>query len=276
MSNPTSNYSFQMPTSTDLVTDLPADFEVFGQAVDTQMKTNADAAIAKSLVTTKGDLIAATGASTPARLAVGTNDQVLIADSTAATGIKWGTPSSGGMTLISETTASALSTLSLSSIPQTYKHLVLIWGGISHSAASTNFDIRFNADSGSNYSQNRVIHYGSGSGTGNCYGVGTSLCSVTASGGQNFFAFGSDNNSITAYYDYDQGAITIYNYATAKHKNVSGFTGGNNSAYDRWKSYIQCTYTSTTAISSIDITRISGTATFSNVANTSIRLYGVS
>jgi len=34
MANPTSNYGWQMPTSTDLVTDLPADFEVFGQAVD--------------------------------------------------------------------------------------------------------------------------------------------------------------------------------------------------------------------------------------------------
>jgi hypothetical protein len=35
MSNPTSNFGWQMPTATDLVTDLPADFEVFGQAVDT-------------------------------------------------------------------------------------------------------------------------------------------------------------------------------------------------------------------------------------------------
>jgi hypothetical protein len=35
MSNPTSNFNWQMPTPTDLVTDLPADFEVFGQAVDT-------------------------------------------------------------------------------------------------------------------------------------------------------------------------------------------------------------------------------------------------
>jgi hypothetical protein len=35
MANPTSNFGWQMPTATDLVTDLPADFEVFGQAVDT-------------------------------------------------------------------------------------------------------------------------------------------------------------------------------------------------------------------------------------------------
>jgi len=35
MSNPTSNFGWQMPEPTDLVTNLPADFEVFGQAVDT-------------------------------------------------------------------------------------------------------------------------------------------------------------------------------------------------------------------------------------------------
>ena len=35
MANPTTNFGWQMPTSVDLVTDLPADFEVFGQAVDT-------------------------------------------------------------------------------------------------------------------------------------------------------------------------------------------------------------------------------------------------
>jgi hypothetical protein len=37
MTNPTNPFSWQMPTSSDLVTDLPADFEVFGQAVATSM-----------------------------------------------------------------------------------------------------------------------------------------------------------------------------------------------------------------------------------------------
>jgi hypothetical protein len=39
VANPTTNFGFIMPTPTDLVTDLPADFEVFGQAVDTQLAT---------------------------------------------------------------------------------------------------------------------------------------------------------------------------------------------------------------------------------------------
>jgi len=113
-----------MPTPTDLVTDLPADFEVFGQAVDTQMKTNADAATQKATLTTKGDIYAATGTATPARLAVGANDSVLTADSTTATGLKWATSATGGMTLISTTTLASGST-SITSIPQTYKSLML-------------------------------------------------------------------------------------------------------------------------------------------------------
>jgi hypothetical protein len=99
MANPTTNYGFVMPTSTDLVTDLPADFDVFGQAVDNQMLTNANAAIAKSIVDAKGDIIAATAADTVSRLAVGANGTVLTADSTAATGLKWATAGGGGKVL---------------------------------------------------------------------------------------------------------------------------------------------------------------------------------
>lgn len=48
-----------------------------------------DAQIAKSVGTTKGDLVAFTAASTPARVGVGTDGQVLTADSTQASGVKW-------------------------------------------------------------------------------------------------------------------------------------------------------------------------------------------
>ena len=118
-----------MPTSTDLVTDLPADFEVFGQAVDTQMKTNADAATQKATLTTKGDIYAASAGSTPARLAVGANDTVLTADSTTATGLKWATVAGGGMTLLSTTTLSG-NTTTISSISQSYVNLMIEISGI--------------------------------------------------------------------------------------------------------------------------------------------------
>jgi hypothetical protein len=46
----------------------------------------------------KGDLVAGTAADTFARVAVGTNGQVLTADSTAATGLAWASPSGGSNT----------------------------------------------------------------------------------------------------------------------------------------------------------------------------------
>ena len=49
----------------------------------------ADGAIAKSIVTTKGDLIAATGSGAVTRVGLGTNGYILTADSTQTAGIKW-------------------------------------------------------------------------------------------------------------------------------------------------------------------------------------------
>lgn len=49
----------------------------------------------------KGDLVVGTGATAASRLAVGTNGQVLTADSTQATGVKWANPAGGGDALTS-------------------------------------------------------------------------------------------------------------------------------------------------------------------------------
>ena len=55
--------------------------------------------IQPTLLTAKGDLISATAASTPQRLAVGSDAQILVADSSTATGLKWATPAAGGKVL---------------------------------------------------------------------------------------------------------------------------------------------------------------------------------
>jgi len=63
--------------------------DVATQAELDAVSTVADAAIAKSLIDAKGDLIVGAAADTVARLAPGTDGHVLTADSTQATGVKW-------------------------------------------------------------------------------------------------------------------------------------------------------------------------------------------
>jgi hypothetical protein len=71
MANPTTNYGWPMPTATDLVTDLPADFAAFGQPVDTSLK-------ALNPETTLGDIsYRSATANTNTRLAIGSTGNVL-------------------------------------------------------------------------------------------------------------------------------------------------------------------------------------------------------
>lgn len=182
MTNPTSNFGWQMPTSTDLVTDLPADFEVFGQAVDTSLAdlkggttgqvlsktTNADMdftwvalddtnAIQNAIVDAKGDLITATAADTPARLAVGTNGQFLKADSTTATGLAWGSvAATKNYSLIGTGTLTSGSTVTVSGISNMDDILVVI-NKASNTAGNTQVNLQINGDTASNYTQGYVI-----------------------------------------------------------------------------------------------------------------------
>lgn len=61
----------------------------YGKGVTSAIQTQLDAKTLKSTLTTKGDIYAATAASTPARLAVGTDGQFLKADSSQSTGLVW-------------------------------------------------------------------------------------------------------------------------------------------------------------------------------------------
>ena len=124
MATTTPNFGWSVPTSTDLVKDGATAIELLGDSIDaslvdlkggttgqvlaktsgtdmdfTWVTTDDTNAIQNAIVDAKGDLISATAADTPARLAVGTNGHVLTADSTQATGIKWAAPAGGGKVL---------------------------------------------------------------------------------------------------------------------------------------------------------------------------------
>lgn len=145
MATTTTNFGWDIPQSTDLVKDGATAIATLGQDIDTAFvdlkggttgqvlskNSNTDLdftwvaqddsnAIQNAIVDAKGDLIAATAADTPARLAVGTNGQVLTADSTASTGLKWATPAGGGKVLqVVQASTSTLTTISSTTLTDT-------------------------------------------------------------------------------------------------------------------------------------------------------------
>jgi hypothetical protein len=295
MTNPTSNFGWQMPTSTDLVTDLPADFEVFGQAVDTSLAdlkggttgqilsktTNTDmdftwitndvgditavtagtgisgggtsgaVTVTNSMATAidaKGDLIAGTGADAFSRLAVGTNDQVLLADSSTATGLKWGSPSSGGMTSIATGSLTGAS-VSITSIPGTYRNLQLVLDNVG-SATGVSPNFLLNNDTGANYGT-QYIRGGTGAEVNNTSNFPVNNVGLPAA-----------NNGYSIIFD-------LYNYANTNTRKIANYyvykSSGGGDRQAVWGGY-----DATGAINRIDFR--TGSGTFSSGTYT---LYGV-
>lgn len=167
----TTNYSWVTPDDTALVKDGAAAIRSLGSAIDSTVFTNAGAAINKSIVDAKGDIIAATAADTVSRLAVGANDQVLTADSTTATGLKWASPSAGGTWAQVATGSLTGASVTVSSLAAKNDYLIVFSEYSSNAAA--NIRIRFNGDANDNY------YMGSDTTAGNSaiLGVGPSVAS---------------------------------------------------------------------------------------------------
>ena len=100
------------------------------------------------MVDAKGDLIVATGADTPGRLAVGTNGQVLTAASTTGTGLAWttlATPTSG-LTLITRQTITGSSGTNIDSVfTSTYRSYLIVVESVetANSNANADFQLQF-------------------------------------------------------------------------------------------------------------------------------------
>ena len=260
----TTNYGWVTPDDTSLVKDGAAAIRTLGSSVDTTTK-------ALNPSTTLGDLeYRSATANTNTRLGIGSTGDILTVTGGVPT---WAAPAaSGGMTLISETTASALSSLSLSSIPGTYKQLMLVWSGIYHSNTKTGFNLRLNNDSGVG-AYGRIIIATTNATVASSQGADNEATSGVAS------IFGTDiNTSSTNLAQAAKGTLFIDNYSSSTKLKF----------YRQEQSYVQAgtgniisgradgVYNSTSAITSIDIFLASGAVTFINITNTSIRLYGIS
>jgi hypothetical protein len=150
-------------------------------------------AINPSTVTTKGDLLVATGAGTLVRQGVGTDGQLLAANSAQADGVEWvNPPASGGMTLLSTTSLSGATT-TISSIDQTYKDLQIIVYGVTNATSNNSFNCRPNSAS--------TTSWGAAEGSGLLSGANDWILT-----GDSIHPDRTSSNN--AY------ALTIYNYAS--------------------------------------------------------------
>ena len=282
----TTNFGWETPDDTDLVKDGAAAIRTALGGVDTsfvdlkggttgQVLAKASGtdldfswvaqddsnAIQNAIVDAKGDLIAATAADTPARLAVGTNGQILTADSTAATGLAWAAPaSSGGMTLLSTTTLSGATTITVNSISQSYTNLLVTMDAF-YSSSASNFYVKFNNNSllqwiGSKNVDGTSSHFNSGA-SGASIDNGFSIYNGTAGY--------SDGTVATSY------TLEIPNYSsTSGQKNFIMYGRGVTAGSTNWSaSVISGGYVGNSGITRLDFTMSS------NFSTGTVKIWGI-
>jgi hypothetical protein len=223
--------------------------------------------IAKATLTTTGDIIYASGSATPARLGIGTAGQVL---GIAAGVPSWTTPAAGGgLTALGTVTASAGTAIAFTSIPTTYKHLLVRWFNAYGSDTDSYWNVRVNGDSGSVYASKYVSTNGTTLSAGRS-GVYDTVFGNSAS------ASGAIITRLTAtsnFYDrFGSGQMIIFDYAnTSSRRNMQCHSYGD-AGGAVFTNVVDGLYTATgTAITQIDFVR-SSTQTITGT----FYLYGVS
>lgn len=213
---------------------------------DTYSQTVSDGRFIKNtLITTTGDIIYASAANTPARLAIGSTSQVL----TVSGGVpSWATPSSGGMTQLASGSLSG-SAVNLTSISSSYIDLYLVIRDMNITSAGQVINMRFNNNSSGIYqiSNSSVSGYQvNATDTSMLVGIGN----LSTSG---------DNSYAITINDYNNSSFKIGTAISATVENAGGYGLGDQRFMMR----------STTAISEINLFMTTGNFSGSYI------LYGV-
>lgn len=253
-----------MPTASDLVTDLPADFEVFGQAVDTALmdlkggttgqvlkkNTNtdmdfvwaADSAGMTNPMTTTGDTIYSSSGSTPARLGIGSTGQVLTVAGGLPTWAAAGAPAKS-FTLLSTLTLTGATTITTSSLTACETYVVFVIGAGTVNNNNT-IAMRFNGDTSAKY------------GTAGIYGTATTMNGQTtvtsATAGNTSFDLAQNIN--TAHLAY--GTATIIGAQGTGTKFVQVTAGSDTATGERYATSVL--YSGASAISTISLVSLNG------------------
>lgn len=199
----------------------------------------------------KGDLVVGSATNDAAILTVGTNDHVLTADSSTATGLKWAAAAGANWSLLNAggTSLTGSTTITISGISNRNKLLILISGGSSANGGS-DVGIRFNADS---TNANYVWH---GTRITNPSAFSQTMISTTSGGGDPYFKFAvfSDNAASVT-----QGFLLLDGGNSSGVKVVNGAfsataAGGTNQRNET----IGGAYLGTSTISSVSVISSSG------------------
>jgi hypothetical protein len=275
MATTTTNFGWDIPQSTDLVKDGATAIAALGQDIDTafidlkggttgQVLAKASGtdldfswvaqddsnAIQNTQLTAKGSLISAFSAGTPATLTVGTNGQVLAADSAEATGLKWTTPASGLTLVKTQTIGSAVSSVTVTSaFSSTYdNYRITVTGGVASANNVLNLTL---GSTVTGYYRFQI----------NCLYTSSTVGGSNGSNTASFYGSGLGSvNSITA--DFELQSPNL-----AKNTHWRGFAAGsstNNEIY--WN---QGYLADTTAYTAFTLTTTTGTLT-----GGTIRVYG--
>ena len=242
----TTNYGWTTPDDTALVKDGAAAIRTLGSSVDTTTK-------ALNPETTLGDLAyRSSTANVKTRLALGTAGQILAVNS-GATAPEWvAAPSSGGMTLINTggTTLTG-SSITISSIPSTYRNLQLIIVNYKPSSDGAGCNYRYNGDSSAKYAD-----------------TGTNATDSNPNQTSTNFVPAADNSVSTGF-----SVLDVYDYANAVTWKASyGMAFTNNpTTTSNFNTYSHAgIYASISAITSITLLVSSG-----NFTSGTAYLYGV-
>jgi len=147
-----------------------------------------------NVLTTTGDTIYSSSGTTAARLGIGSTGQVL----TVASGVpSWATPASGGLTVIATGTLSSTSVV-ISSIPATYKHLMVSVYGATWDTNNDSLGLRYNSVitnyNNSTYSHNNVTAANNGSVANTSW--------INNDGAFDWLRTGAENHATWFIYDY--------------------------------------------------------------------------